>query len=81
MTRAAWSAPSFFLEVFTLRGARFLHATSARLDLDPAELRALALGQRKFEYSVLHQGPDMLVVDILVQFELPKVVSDIVLSV
>src|SRR5260370_30199506 len=37
---------------------------SARLDLDPAELCALALGQRKFEYSVLHQGPDMLVVEL-----------------
>jgi hypothetical protein len=44
--------------------SRFLHTTSACLDLDLAELRALALGQRKFEYPVLHQGPDMLVVDI-----------------
>src|ERR1700687_5449051 len=60
---------------------RFSGSTSARLDLDPAGLRALTLGQRKFEYAVLHQGSDLLVVDILVQFELPKVVSDIVLSV
>ena len=40
--------------------------TSARPDLDPASLRALALGKRKLEHSVPHQGPDMLVVHIFV---------------